>query len=247
LPLYSVALLFYRSIRTGHVLTHQDLGGCLAYAEFREANVNTVPSLLNSPQLKRLFDVVIASSLLLLTAPIAIVTAGLVALFLGRPVLFRQRRPGSDERIFTLCKFRTMRNAFDAHGEPLSDAERLTAFGRFLRSTSLDEIPQLWNILRGDMSLVGPRPLLPEYLPLYTTEQRRRHAVRPGITGLAQVLGRNSVSWEERFRLDVRYVEERTLGLDLWILWQTLFVVVGRRGIVAEGQVSMSKFQGLVD
>lgn len=201
-------------------------------------------SFMNSPGLKRSFDIVVAGSLLIATMTIAIVTAALVAVFLGRPVLFRQNRPGLGNRIFTLCKFRTMREAYDRHGRPLDDAQRLTRFGKFLRSTSLDEIPQLWNVLRGDMSLVGPRPLLPEYLKLYTPRQLRRHEVRPGITGLAQVLGRNSLSWEERFELDVRYVDERTFAFDLWILWRTAVTVVARRGVSQAGQATMTKFEG---
>ncbi|MFB8828531.1 sugar transferase [Azotobacter sp. CWF10] len=194
--------------------------------------------------LKRLFDILVAASALLLLAPLLLALAWLVRRRIGAPVLFRQLRPGLHGRPFELLKFRSMREALDAHGAPLPDAERLTPFGRFLRATSLDELPELWSVLKGDMSLVGPRPLLMEYLPLYTAEQARRHAVRPGITGWAQVNGRNALSWEEKFRLDVWYVEHRSFRLDLHILLLTLRRVLAREGINAEGEATMPRFTG---
>lgn len=194
--------------------------------------------------LKRLFDLLAAALGLLLLAPLLLALAWLVRRRIGAPVLFRQLRPGLHGRPFALLKFRSMREALDERGRPLPDAERLTPFGRFLRATSLDELPELWNVLRGDMSLVGPRPLLIEYLPLYTPEQARRHAVRPGITGWAQVNGRNALSWEEKFRLDVWYVDHRSLRLDLRILLLTLRQVLAREGINAEGEATMARFTG---
>jgi lipopolysaccharide/colanic/teichoic acid biosynthesis glycosyltransferase len=181
-----------------------------------------------------------------LLAPIMAAVAMLVLFRLGRPALFRQRRPGLGGRPFELLKFRTMRHARDAAGRPLPDAERLTGFGKFLRRTSLDELPELWNVLRGDMSLVGPRPLLMEYLPLYNAEQARRHEVRPGVTGLAQVSGRNALTWEEKFRLDVHYVEHYSLTLDVKLLMQTVRAVVTARGVSAEGSATMPAFTGTV-
>lgn len=194
--------------------------------------------------LKRLLDLLAAALGLLLLAPALLVLAWLVRRRIGAPVLFRQTRPGLHGRPFELLKFRSMREALDEHGQPLPDAERLTPFGRFLRASSLDELPELWNVLRGDMSLVGPRPLLIEYLPLYTPEQARRHAVRPGITGWAQVNGRNALSWEEKFRLDVWYVDHRSLRLDLRILRLTLKRVLVREGINAAGEATMARFTG---
>jgi lipopolysaccharide/colanic/teichoic acid biosynthesis glycosyltransferase len=170
--------------------------------------------------------------------------AAAVRLRLGSPVLFRQRRPGLHGRPFEMLKFRTMLDATDGAGNPLPDADRLTPLGRFLRATSLDELPELWNVLRGEMSLVGPRPLLMEYLPLYTPEQARRHEVRPGITGWAQVNGRNAISWEEKFRMDVWYVDRRTFALDLKILLLTAKKVVVREGISQQGQATMERFLG---
>ena len=193
---------------------------------------------------KRLFDLIVAGCGLLLLSPLLVLIAWQVGRRLGSPVLFRQQRPGRNGIPFVIVKFRTMRDAVDAHGEPLADGERLTPFGRALRATSLDELPELWNVLRGDMSLVGPRPLLMEYLPLYSAEQFRRHAVRPGITGLAQVSGRNGLSWEEKFRLDVWYVDHRSFWLDLKILWRTLHKVMTREGISAQGEATMPKFTG---
>lgn len=194
----------------------------------------------------RVRDFVISSLVLFLLLPIIAVLVLLVRMILGTPVLFRQRRPGLNGRLFTMYKFRTMRDAYDEDGNPLPDDERLTRFGRFLRSSSLDELPELWNVLKGDMSLVGPRPLLPEYLLRYTDLQRRRHEVKPGITGWAQINGRNGLSWEEKFNLDVWYVNNQSLVLDLKILWRTLLTVVRRDGITENGHVSMSKFMGSV-
>ncbi|HEX6640972.1 MAG TPA: sugar transferase [Thermoanaerobaculia bacterium] len=167
-----------------------------------------------------------------------------VMMSMGTPVLFRQQRPGLHGRPFTLHKFRTMRHATDAGGRPLPDGERLTAVGKALRATSVDELPELWDVLRGRMSLVGPRPLLMDYLPLYTSEQARRHEVKPGITGLAQVSGRNEIGWEERFRLDVEYVDSRSLPLDLRILLRTIGKVVAREGISHAGEATMERFRG---
>ena len=190
---------------------------------------------------KRALDILGSATLLLLTSPIQAGIAVAVASKLGRPVIFRQRRPGRHGRPFTLLKFRTMLPIDEAAGRA-SDAERLTSFGRLLRSTSLDELPTLYNVLTGDMSLVGPRPLLMDYLPLYTSEQARRHEVRPGITGLAQVNGRNDLSWEERFEFDVAYVDTRSLAMDLRIMVSTIGAVLTRRGISAPGQSTMVKF-----
>jgi len=194
--------------------------------------------------MKRLIDFVVAALGLVLLSPVLFVVAVAIAIKLGRPVLFRQRRPGLHGEPFTPLKFRTMRDLRDADGRLLSDAERLTRFGLLLRRTSLDELPSLWNVVRGDMSLVGPRPLLMEYLDHYTPEQARRHSARPGITGLAQVSGRNAVPWEERFALDVWYVDHWSLWLDLRILGRTLIKVVRREGISGAGEATMSRFQG---
>jgi len=194
--------------------------------------------------MKRLFDFSAAAlGLLLLALPLLVLTL-LVRRKLGRPAFFRQVRPGLHGRPFQMVKFRTMTDARGPDGALLPDADRLTPFGRFLRSTSLDELPELWNVLRGDMSLVGPRPLLMEYLPLYTPEQARRHAVRPGITGWAQVNGRNALSWEEKFALDVWYVDHQSLALDISILWRTVRKVLVREGISAAGEATMGKFTG---
>ena len=192
--------------------------------------------------LKRLLDLVVAVWLLLALSPVLLVVALLVRLRLGSPVLFRQRRPGKDGKPFTILKFRTMRDVRDSHGQPLPDLERLTSLGRVLRSTSLDELPELWNVLRGDMSLVGPRPLLMEYLPHYTPEQARRHAVRPGITGWAQIHGRNATTWEERFAHDLWYVDNQSFRLDLRILWLTCWRVLARHGIQQSEESTMEKF-----
>ena len=193
---------------------------------------------------KRLFD--ISSSLLglIVAAPIMLVVAILVRIFLGSPVLFRQKRPGLNGKPFTLLKFRSMRDASDSKGDQLSDDERLTKFGKLLRSSSLDELPSLWNIFVGDMSLVGPRPLMMEYLPLYTPEQNRRHEVRPGLTGWAQVNGRNKLTFEERFELDVHYVDNRTFWLDMKIVLMTFRRVLVADGIAPEGKNTGEYFKG---
>lgn len=193
---------------------------------------------------KRIFDLVAATGALVLSLPVLAITAVAVASRHGRPVIFAQQRPGRDGRIFTLYKFRTMRVP-ESFADPGSDADRLTPFGRWLRSTSLDELPTLWNVIRGDMSLVGPRPLLPEYLGRYTPEQARRHEVRPGITGYAQVHGRNAVDWAERLRLDVEYVDRRCARLDGWILAATVSAVLRRDGISAAGHATMPVFRGV--
>lgn len=194
--------------------------------------------------LKRTFDVCVASCAIVLLALPALVLATIVRARLGSPVLFVQTRPGLHGKPFRMFKFRTMLERCDARGDPLADAERLTRIGRFLRDTSLDEIPELWNVLMGDMSLVGPRPLLMEYLPLYSPQQARRHEVRPGITGWAQVNGRNLLSWDERFALDVWYVENRSMLVDLRILWLTVARVIAREGISARGEATMPRFTG---
>jgi lipopolysaccharide/colanic/teichoic acid biosynthesis glycosyltransferase len=193
---------------------------------------------------KRALDVVVACLALLLLTPLLLAIALAVRLALGSPVLFRQTRPGIGGRPFTMVKFRSMRDATGADGKGLPDSQRLTRFGRFLRAWSLDELPELWNVLRGDMSLVGPRPLLMEYLPLYSAEQARRHEVRPGITGLAQVRGRNAIAWAERLALDVWYIDNRSLTMDIWILWQTVHRVLGRQGLNQPGHATMERFRG---
>ena len=193
---------------------------------------------------KRLLDIGLTAPALVLMLPILAILALLVRWKLGKPVLFLQKRPGLHGQPFILCKFRTMTDEKDAKGNLMSDEARLTKFGKFLRASSLDELPELWNVLKGDMSLVGPRPLLMEYLDRYTPEQSRRHEVRPGITGWAQVNGRNALTWEEKFRLDVWYVDNRTLGLDMKILWMTFIKVFKREGINQNGEATMSKFMG---
>ena len=194
--------------------------------------------------LKRFFDVIASATALLLLSPVIAIVAWQISRKMGSPVLFRQVRPGLGGKPFEMVKFRTMKDAVDAAGNPLPDSERLTPFGQFLRSSSLDELPELWNVLKGDMSLVGPRPLLMEYLPLYSPEQYRRHEVRPGVTGWAQINGRNSLSWDEKFKLDVWYVDNRSLWLDIKILFLTVKKVVVRDGISADGEATMSKFTG---
>jgi lipopolysaccharide/colanic/teichoic acid biosynthesis glycosyltransferase len=193
---------------------------------------------------KRLFDLAVAAPAMVLLAPVFGLLALLVRVRLGAPVFFRQQRPGLAGRPFTILKFRTMTDARDLEGNLLPDAQRLPAFGRFLRSTSLDELPELWNVLRGDMSLVGPRPLLMQYLDRYTPEQARRHEVRPGITGWAQVNGRNALSWEQKFALDVWYVEHVSLALDLRIIGATIGMIVKREGISQPGHATMEEFLG---
>lgn len=194
--------------------------------------------------LKRLFDILASFFGMLLLAPVILFVAFQVRRKLGGPVLFRQVRPGLHGKPFEMVKFRTMKDACDSKGVPLPDAERMTPFGAFLRSSSLDELPELWNVLKGEMSLVGPRPLLMEYLPLYSPEQFRRHEARPGVTGWAQVNGRNALSWNEKFNLDVWYVDNQSLKLDIKIILLTLKKVVVREGISADGEVTMSKFTG---
>ena len=194
--------------------------------------------------MKRLVDLVLSLLLALVLAPVLITVAIVVRWKLGSPVLFRQKRAGLHGELFWLVKFRTMRDDVGGSEEARSDAARLTRFGKLLRSTSLDELPELWNVLRGEISLVGPRPLLEEYLPLYSARQMRRHEVRPGITGWAQVNGRNSLSWEDRFELDVWYVDNRSLWLDARILLMTVVRVFKREGISAEGEVTMTRFTG---
>ena len=194
--------------------------------------------------MKRLLDIVVSLSCLALFAPLLSLIALMIGLTLGSPILFRQVRPGRHCRPFTVVKFRTMTDAVGPDGQLLDDVRRLTRLGRLLRMTSLDELPQLFNVLRGDMSLVGPRPLLMEYLPLYTPEQARRHEVRPGITGWAQVHGRNATNWGDRLAMDVWYVDHRSLLLDFRILWLTLRTIVSGRGINHAGHATMPKFTG---
>ena len=196
------------------------------------------------PLRKRIFDLIVSVPGLVLLSPVILLTALLVRIFLGTPILFRQRRPGYKGQPFSIYKFHTMSDTRDKQGNLLPDEMRLTRFGRFLRSTSLDELPELFNILRGEMSLVGPRPLLMEYLPLYSPEQRRRHDVHPGLTGWAQVNGRNAITWEDKFKLDVWYVEHWSLWLDIKILFMSLWKVIRREGISQEGKATMEAFKG---
>ncbi|MFL6845443.1 MAG: sugar transferase [Allosphingosinicella sp.] len=193
---------------------------------------------------KRPLDLLLSGLALIVLAPVLAIVALGVAVALGRPVLFRQVRAGLGGQPFELIKFRTMLDRADADGRPLPDSERLTGFGRFLRATSLDELPELWNVLRGDMSLVGPRPLLMHYLPLYSPEEARRHEVRPGLTGWVAVNGRNAIGWPEKLALDVWYVDNRSFGLDLKILLMTVAKVVSRSGVAAEGSDTMPEFRG---
>ncbi|MFN4367959.1 MAG: sugar transferase [Acinetobacter sp.] len=194
--------------------------------------------------LKRLLDIIIASIALILLSPLYAFVAYKVKKNLGSPVLFRQVRPGLHGKPFEMIKFRTMKDAVDEQGNPLPDSERLTPFGQMLRSTSLDEMPELWNVIKGDMSIVGPRPLLMEYLPLYSPEQAKRHNVRPGMTGHAQVNGRNAISWEEKFKLDTWYVENQSIWLDFKIMFKTVHKVLAKDDISAEGEATMTRFTG---
>ena len=194
--------------------------------------------------LKRLLDIIIASIALILLSPLYAFVTYKVKKNLGSPVLFRQVRPGLHGKPFEMIKFRTMKDAMDEQGNPLPDSERLTPFGQMLRSTSLDEMPELWNVIKGDMSIVGPRPLLMEYLPLYDSEQAKRHDVRPGMTGHAQVNGRNAIGWEEKFKLDTWYVENQSIWLDFKIMFKTVHKVLAKDDISAEGDVTMPKFTG---
>lgn len=193
---------------------------------------------------KRLIDITASGAALTVLSPVMAVTAYKVKKNLGSPVLFKQTRPGLDGKPFEMIKFRTMKDATDKDGNPLPDSERLTPFGQKLRSTSLDELPELWNVLKGDMSLVGPRPLLMQYLPLYNEEQARRHNVRPGITGYAQVNGRNAISWEQKFALDTWYVDNQSLWLDFKILAKTVKQVLIKEGISGEGEATVEYFKG---
>ena len=194
--------------------------------------------------IKRLLDIIIASIALILLSPLYAFVAYKVKKNLGSPVLFRQVRPGLHGKPFEMIKFRTMKDAVDGQGNPLPDSERLTPFGQMLRSTSLDEMPELWNVIKGDMSIVGPRPLLMEYLPLYSPEQAKRHDVRPGMTGHAQVNGRNAIGWEEKFKLDTWYVENQSIWLDFKIMFKTVHKVLAKDDISAEGEATMTRFTG---
>ncbi|WP_235040392.1 sugar transferase [Vreelandella profundi] len=194
--------------------------------------------------IKRFFDIIASLIALILLSPVIVIIAWKISRKMSTPVLFRQLRPGLNGVPFQMVKFRTMKDVVDSSGNTLPDSERLTSFGYFLRSSSLDEIPELWNVLKGDMSLVGPRPLLIEYLPLYSPEQYRRHQVRPGVTGWAQINGRNAISWEDKFKLDVWYIDNRSLWLDVKILFLTVKKVLDRDGISAEGEATMTKFTG---
>lgn len=193
---------------------------------------------------KRLFDVFFAFTAIILLSPVLLVTAISVRVYLGSPILFKQSRPGKDEKVFNLLKFRSMRNQKDAQGHILSDEERLSNFGKILRASSLDELPSLWNVLKGDMSLIGPRPLLVDYLALYNEDQKKRHKVRPGITGLAQVKGRNAITWEDKFHWDTHYVKQCSFKLDLMILIKTIRIVLKREGISSENSVTQERFKG---
>lgn len=194
--------------------------------------------------LKRVLDIAIASTALVILSPVYAFVAYKVRKNLGSPVLFRQVRPGLYGQPFEMIKFRSMKDAVDVQGNPLPDSERLTSFGKMLRSSSLDEMPELWNVIKGEMSIVGPRPLLTEYLPLYNAEQAKRHNVRPGMTGHAQVNGRNTISWEEKFKLDTWYVENQSLWLDFKIMLKTVQKVLSKEDISAEGEATMTKFTG---
>jgi sugar transferase EpsL len=198
-----------------------------------------------APIMKRLLDLFVASLMLLILSPLMLLLGLFTRILLGRPVLFRQLRPGHLAKPFLIYKFRTMGAEKDENGNLLPDERRITPFGRFLRSTSLDELPELWNVLRGEMSLVGPRPLLMQYLPRYNEQQMRRHEAMPGITGWAQIKGRNAIDWDERLALDVWYVDHRSFWLDIKILLLTIYKIFSREGISAEGHATMPEFQGL--
>ncbi|HJF21839.1 MAG TPA: sugar transferase [Mammaliicoccus lentus] len=194
--------------------------------------------------LKRTLDITVSFSALIVSAPVILGTAIVINKKIGKPIFFKQTRPGKDEKPFEILKFRTMTDERDLNGELLPDKDRMTKTGDFIRKTSIDELPQLINVLKGDLSLVGPRPLLMDYLPLYTEEQRKRHLVKPGITGWAQVNGRNTISWEEKFKLDVWYVENQSFKLDMFILYKTIMNVIKRKDITATNHVTIEKFRG---
>ncbi|WP_301420386.1 sugar transferase [Mammaliicoccus lentus] len=194
--------------------------------------------------LKRTLDITVSFSALIVSAPVILGTAIVINKKIGKPIFFKQTRPGKDEKPFEILKFRTMTDERDLNGELLPDQDRMTKTGDFIRKTSIDELPQLINVLKGDLSLVGPRPLLMDYLPLYTEKQRKRHLVKPGITGWAQVNGRNTISWEEKFKLDVWYVENQSFKLDMFILYKTIMNVIKRKDITATNHVTMEKFRG---
>ncbi|MGX0673982.1 sugar transferase [Staphylococcus hominis] len=194
--------------------------------------------------IKRMFDIVVSATGLIISAPITLTTAVLISKKLGRPVLFKQTRPGKNGEPFEIYKFRTMTDERDDKGQLLSNSERMTDFGRIVRKTSIDEIPQLINVLKGDISLVGPRPLLMEYLPLYNEEQKKRHDVKPGITGWAQINGRNAITWEQKFKLDLWYVQNQSIKLYIYILYKTILNVLKRKDINASETVSMKRFEG---
>ena len=193
---------------------------------------------------KRPLDIILALVAIIVLSPVFLLVALLVRINLGSPIIFKQQRPGMNEQIFTMYKFRTMTDERDENGELLADSLRLTKFGEFLRSTSMDELPELFNIIKGDMSIIGPRPLLVQYLPLYNKHQKRRHAVRPGLTGLAQISGRNGISWDEKFNLDVEYVESISFFYDWKIIFLTVKKIIMREGINQEGEATMEDFKG---
>lgn len=215
---------------------------------FDKTSVDEIPikSGLYSKYIKRVFDFVLSLFALIVLSPLFLVVAILVRLKLGSPILFRQQRPGKDENIFTMYKFRTMTNEKDENDELLSDEIRLTKFGKFLRSTSVDELPELINIIKGDMSIVGPRPLLVQYLPLYNNEQKHRHDVRPGLTGLAQVSGRNAIAWDDKFYYDIQYIKRLTFLIDCKIVLKTFMLVFRRKGICSQKCATMEPFAGTV-
>lgn len=194
--------------------------------------------------IKRMLDFILSLIALIVLSPLMIIIGILVRIKLGKPVIFKQKRPGKNEKIFTLYKFRTMTDEKDEQGNLLADEKRLTKFGKFLRSTSLDELPELWNILKGEMAIVGPRPLLVEYLPLYNEEQKHRHDIKPGLTGLAQISGRNAIQWEEKFKEDIEYVNNITFIQDTKIILKTFIKVLKKDGINQEGNATMKKFEG---
>jgi len=197
--------------------------------------------------IKRVFDIILSLLLILIFSPIIVIVSIFIYFTMGEPILFRQIRPGLNEKLFTIYKFRTMNNKRDKNGDLLPDKDRLSKIGKIIRSTSLDELPQLFNVLKGDMSFVGPRPLLEEYLPLYNEEQKRRHSVIPGITGWAQVNGRNAISWEDKFKYDVWYVDNQSFWLDMKILLMTFLKVIKRDGISQNGQATIEKFRGNIE